>query len=69
MGSDHIFIFEEKKPEKEFLESIGFREAPIIEYDERQMYANREERMKGNKRIRLWNDRKELFVEQYKIKK
>lgn len=67
MGSDHIFIFEEK-PEKEFLESIGFREAPIIEYDERQMYANREERMKGNKRIRLWNDRKELFVEQYKIK-
>lgn len=39
MGSQHLFIFEEK-PEKEFLESNGFREGPIIEYDERQVWAN-----------------------------
>ena len=39
MGSDHAFLFEEK-PEKEFLESNGFREGPILEYDERQAWAN-----------------------------
>ena len=37
MGKSYIFIFEEK-PEKEFLESIGIREAPIIEADERQVW-------------------------------
>jgi len=36
-GTNHTFIFEEK-PEKEFLESIGIREAPIIEADERQVW-------------------------------
>jgi hypothetical protein len=39
MGTKHLFIFEEK-PEKEFLESNGFREGPVIEYDERQVWAN-----------------------------
>jgi hypothetical protein len=39
-NSNFTFIFEEK-PEKEFLESIGIREAPIIEFDERQIWANR----------------------------
>ena len=34
------YIFEEK-PEKEFLESIGIRESPIIESDERQLWALR----------------------------
>ena len=33
-GSDKIFIFEEK-PEKEFIESVGYRESPIVESDER----------------------------------
>ena len=32
-------IFEEK-PEKEFLESRGFRETPSIEFDERQNWEN-----------------------------
>ena len=39
MGTEHEFIFEEK-PEKEFLESNGFREGPIIESDERQLWSN-----------------------------
>ncbi|QZP17801.1 hypothetical protein K6112_00130 [Methylophilales bacterium] len=36
-NSNFTFIFEEK-PEKEFLESIGIREAPIVEVDERQFW-------------------------------
>ncbi len=39
MGVKKIFIFEERA-EKEFLESWGFRETPIIEYDEREIWAN-----------------------------
>jgi hypothetical protein len=39
MGENHEFIFEEK-PEKEFLESNGFREGPILEFDERQLWSN-----------------------------
>lgn len=39
MGENHGFIFEEK-PEKEFLESNGFREGPILEFDERQLWSN-----------------------------
>ena len=38
-GIERKYIFEEK-PEKEFLESIGIRESPIIEYDERQVWEN-----------------------------
>jgi len=33
-------IFEES-PEKEFIERFGFRESPIVELDERQIWANR----------------------------
>lgn len=39
MGIKKTFIFEER-PEKEFLESWGFRETPIIEYDEREIWVN-----------------------------
>ena len=39
MGVKKIFIFEERA-EKEFLESWGFRETPIIEYDEREIWVN-----------------------------
>ena len=34
-----LMIFEEK-PEKEFLESRGFRDTPSIEFDERQNWEN-----------------------------
>lgn len=39
MGIERIFIFEERA-EKEFLESWGFRETPIIEFDEREIWNN-----------------------------
>lgn len=69
MGKKQIFIFEEK-PEKEFLESVGIREAPIIEYDERQMYANRKAWEKSGRKIKIgiWHPHKELLNEQYKLK-
>ena len=46
-GKIYTYIFEEK-PEKEFLESIGIREAPIIEFDERQIWANRSKDLSDN---------------------
>jgi len=40
MGKNHEFILEEK-PTKEFLESNGFREGPIVKVDDRQLWFNR----------------------------
>jgi hypothetical protein len=60
-GVEHEYIFEEK-PEKEFLESIGIREAPIIEYDERQVWANRENNPNN---IKIFQN---ASIAQYKIK-
>jgi hypothetical protein len=39
-GKLRLFLLEERS-EKEFLESNGFREGPIIEYDERQIWYDR----------------------------
>jgi hypothetical protein len=60
MGRNHTFIFEEK-PEKEFLESIGIREAPIIEYDERQIWANRSKGLHDNTN-RQWKVKNSDFI-------
>jgi hypothetical protein len=60
-GSINNFIFEEK-PEKEFLESIGIRESPIIESDERQIWANRIFSMDELKKI------SDIHSHQFKVK-
>lgn len=39
MGKEKIYILEERA-EKEFLESWGFRETPIVEWDEREVWDN-----------------------------
>jgi hypothetical protein len=60
MGQTKQFIFEEK-PEKEFLESNGIRESPILEYDERQRWANVEVWNSGrapNNETQLFHQRK-----------
>ena len=38
-GKKYIAIFEEE-PEKEFLESFGLRETPVVSVDEKQLYSN-----------------------------
>lgn len=43
LGKKFDFIFEER-PQKEFLEAFGFRETAIIEFDERQIWSNRQHR-------------------------
>ena len=60
MERNYTFIFEEK-PEKEFLEAIGIREAPIIEFDERQIFANRSKGLRDNHSVQ-WKVKNSDFI-------
>jgi len=62
-----IYIFEEK-PEKEFLESYGFREGPVIEFDEREMWDNRAKISNTDKTIEKKYENYFSNAHQYKIK-